>query len=140
MTRKTKKRRSRKTSFPLLKKVAQGLCNKYCRLRDTGGVGANCISCDRWFSHDELQGGHYRPVGVARIRYDEFNVNAQCSDCNLRLQGNGGPYRTRLVAKVGREEVDRLDAVPTDSYTWTRNDVEYVIEYYTKKLLELGVM
>lgn len=119
------------------KKGIQALANRYCRLRDTRGDGAACISCGQWFQHDYLQGGHFMPTTVSSIRFDERNIHAQCVTCNLYLHGNQAKYFAGLEQKLGREVVNELLEAPR-AYKWTRQELEDIGNYYKAKLKEIG--
>lgn len=74
-----------------------------------------CITCDKKFPVGErtnLHAGHFVSRGVYSTRWDEENVNAQCSGCNLR-QSHGdveviNQYEKKLELKYGKGTVDRI--------------------------------
>lgn len=75
--------------------------NKYIRLRD---AGKPCISCQKYIN--PLTAGHYIGVGAnCTLRFNEFNVNGQCSFCNGFLSGNPEQYRIHLINKIGIDKV-----------------------------------
>jgi hypothetical protein len=116
-------------SLPSLKATAQKLINKYCRLRD---IKDGCISCEKGASE---QGGHYLSVGAnSALRFDERNINGQCSSCNHFKSGNPIEYRIRLVQKIGREQVEWLEAHRKDIKKWSREELEEIIKTYRSKL------
>jgi hypothetical protein len=85
---------------------AQQAVNNYIRLRD---AGQGCISCGIYYS-TVWQAGHFISVGANRtIRYNEDNIHLQCVVCNLNMGGNVGPYRPRLIAKIGAKTVEWLE-------------------------------
>jgi hypothetical protein len=86
---------------------AQHAVNAYIRARDEGD---GCISCGITYS-TVWQAGHYIAVGAnSTLRYDKDNIHLQCVVCNLHKHGNVGPYRINLLAKIGQERVDTLEA------------------------------
>ena len=86
---------------------AQSEFNRFIRLRD---ALAPCISCLRFHS-GQYHAGHYRSVGSSpHLRFCENNVHKQCSACNNHLSGNILNYRKCLIAKIGLEAVERLEA------------------------------
>jgi hypothetical protein len=82
------------------------------RLRDHGKP---CVSCG---SQPELtmgsggrDAGHYRSRGaVSHLRFNLFNIHAQCINCNRFKSGNVQFYRLGLIKKIGLERVERLES------------------------------
>ncbi|NMZ09288.1 recombination protein NinG [Pseudomonas proteolytica] len=89
-------------------KEAQAVINRYVRLRD---AHLGCISCDkpaRWGG--QWHCSHFRSVGAAaHLRFNLWNMNKSCSQCNSHLSGNIMVYRPRLVQKIGAEKVAWLE-------------------------------
>lgn len=132
-----KRKKSTKQTLASLKKSVQTLANRYARERDCfGHGGAGCISCGQWFSFEDLDGGHYIPSTVSSTRFDERNINAQCHRCNRFLHANLRGYFRGLEAKLGRAELDRLEA-SAGPYKWTREELNELKAYYKQKLADL---
>ncbi|MGN8278138.1 recombination protein NinG [Pseudomonas sp. SMN5] len=89
-------------------KEAQAIINRYVRLRD---AHLGCISCDKPASWSgQWHCSHFRSVGAAaHLRFNLWNMNKSCSQCNAHLSGNIMVYRPRLVEKIGAEKVDWLE-------------------------------
>lgn len=126
----------KQTSLPKLKKKAEKVFNEYIRLRDQDKP---CISCNQFKS---LQAGHYYPVkGYDGLRYDEFNVNGECSGCNCFDEGHLIGYGDNLLNRIGRVEFDLLKLRAADykrkGYKFTRSELEGIIKTYTAKIKEL---
>lgn len=89
-------------------KEAQAVINRYVRLRD---AHLGCISCDKpatWGG--QWHCSHFRSVGAAaHLRFNLWNMNKSCSQCNAHLSGNIMVYRPRLVEKIGAEKVEWLE-------------------------------
>ena len=84
----------------------QRACNAYIRYRDEGEP---CISCGTR-STPSWQAGHFISVGSnPTIRYNEFNINKQCSKCNVFQGGNLLGYREGMIAKYGEEKTEWLE-------------------------------
>ena len=91
-------------------KRAQAAVNAWVRLRD---AGQPCISCGTTTA-DAWHAGHfYSTAARPDLRFDPANVHRQCAQCNLFLSGNLIAYRLNLPARIGQDEVDRLDGPPT---------------------------
>lgn len=91
---------------------AQQAFNAYIRARDQA-AGHLCISSGKpldW-SGNAVDAGHYRSVGSApHLRFDERNCHAQSKQDNRFLSGNAVDYRIGLIARIGQEAVDALEA------------------------------
>lgn len=91
---------------------AQQAFNEYVRTRDQA-AGYLCISSGKpldW-SGNAVDAGHYRSVGSApHLRFDERNCHAQSKQDNRFLSGNAVDYRIGLIARIGQEAVDALEA------------------------------
>ncbi|NWC11863.1 recombination protein NinG [Pseudomonas agarici] len=91
---------------------AQQVFNEYIRTRDRA-AGHSCISSGKpldW-SGNAVDAGHYRSVGSApHLRFDERNCHAQSKQDNRFLSGNAVDYRIGLIARIGQEAVDALEA------------------------------
>lgn len=112
---------------------AQTVFNKYIRLRD---AGLPCISCGR-NSGAKMNAGHYLSVGAhPELRFDEANCHIQCEHCNSYKSGNQAQYRPRLIAKVGQDEVDRLEG-PQRPLKLTIEEIQELIAKYKTKVKEL---
>jgi hypothetical protein len=117
----------------------QQLVQKYARLRDCGGMDgkANCISCNRLFKYEELDGGHFIPKTSSSVMFDERNINAQCRKCNRFLSGNSRHYSKGMVKKYGQATVDELESLEFTPRKWTTEEIYNLIEKY-KKLADLN--
>ena len=112
--------------LPKLLKKAEKVVNTWIRKRDEGG---KCISCD----NPGTQAGHYFPVGGhSALRFDERNINLQCSGCNLYKHGNQAHYRIGLVEKIGEDQVIELELIAKTQRIkkWTREELNQIIQKY----------
>ena len=116
-------------------KEAQAVINRYVRLRD---AHLGCISCDKpatWGG--QWHCSHFRSVGAAaHLRFNLWNMNKSCSQCNAHLSGNIMVYRPRLVEKIGAEKVEWLEC----NQDLVRHEVPYLKRLkavFTKKAKRL---
>lgn len=97
-----------------------------------------CISCDKpstWAG--QWHASHFKSVGSSpALRFDLANIHKSCSVCNNWLSGNIGPYRARLIAKIGQEEVDRLEG-PQEPQKWSIDDLKVIKAESREKLKQL---
>lgn len=121
-----------------LKGVLWTVFARYVRRRDQGG----CISCGRYKTYEELQGGHYAPVGGNDLElcFDETNVNGECEGCNGFDQMHLVFMRPRLIAKWGMKNVERIEKQRQMKRVVIWSELDYVkkIHYYYDKLKEIN--
>jgi hypothetical protein len=122
-----------KTKSQHLKEL-QTIFNKYIRLRD---IGLPCVSCG-----DRINGtphaSHFLSVGShPALRFNEFNVNSSCSQCNLHLHGNLVEYSLRLPDRIGQFNYDKLIASRGDRLQISIPEIEDLKLYYKNKIKEL---
>lgn len=121
-------------SIPQLIKIAERHFNAYIRRRDAQGDYFICISCSQQKHISMMHAGHYLSAGHnAKVRFDENNVNGQCSACNAHLHGNQARYRENLVRKIGADAVEMLEGISRMAHKWDRYSLVYIIETYKEK-------
>jgi hypothetical protein len=114
---------------------AQAVINRYVRLRD---AHLGCVSCDKPASWGgQWHCSHFRSVGAApHIRFNLWNMNKSCSQCNSHLSGNLAGYRPALIEKIGQARVDWLES----NQAVARHDIPYLKRLkavFSKKLRRL---
>ena len=134
----TKARKAAIKTIPQLIKDAQIVFNKYIRLRDQL-AGHACISSGRvldW-SGNGVDAGHFRSTGAAsHLRFNEDNCHAQSKMDNQYLAGNAVDYRIGLIARIGLERVESLEA-DNNVRKWGRDELVEIKEVYRAKLKQL---
>lgn len=93
---------------------AQTAFNAFIRARDSH-KSYPCICCGLPLGSGEVGGsfdcGHYRSVGSApHLRFDERNAHGQRKQCNRYGAGRAVDYRRGLIARIGLEAVESLEA------------------------------
>lgn len=134
----------KKKSLATLKGDLQKVFNTYIRLRDTkydkGTPYFICISCNQPKGLDQMNAGHFWPVGGHEaVRYDEDNVHGQCIHCN-NFASNGVvtmQYQTNLCKKIGQQRFDALAARRFNRSKMMAFEVELLIQQYTEKIEKL---
>ena len=131
---KVKKQPKIKTLEAKLKKVLY----PYIKRRD----GNTCISCGKTGLigglHGNWNAGHYIKAELCNIvtRYDERNINSQCSTCNLWKRGNTIAYRNAMLKKYGEQITNTLDREYHAPLPMNFNEREFllsVIEKYANR-------
>lgn len=117
---------------------AQQAFNAYIRARDQA-AGHLCISSGKpldW-GGNAVDAGHYRSVGSApHLRFDERNCHAQSKQDNRFLSGNAVDYRIGLIARIGQEAVDALEADQAPR-KYSLDQIKGIKAYYRAKTREL---
>jgi hypothetical protein len=131
-------------SLATLKNELQKVFNTFIRTRDTkydkGQPYFICISCNQPKGLDQMNAGHYWPVGGHEaVRFDEDNVHGQCIHCN-NFASNGMvtmKYAGNLLLKIGKERYNALALRRFNKSKLMRFELEYLIEDYKKKTKEI---
>ena len=119
-------------------KEAQIAFNAFIRTRDNGKP---CICCGKPLGAQQIGGGfdagHYRSIGSApHLRFDERNVHGQQKQCNRYGAGRAVDYRIGLIARIGLESVESLEADQTPK-KYTIAELRAIKAHYVAKLKEL---
>lgn len=81
--------------------------------------------------------GHYRSRGAAGwLRFNEDNCHSQAKKCNRYGSGRATEYRVGLIARIGLERVEALEANNTP-IKWTIIELKAIKATYTAKLKEV---
>lgn len=125
---------------PELKKEAQHAFNAYIRARDRQ-AGHACICCGKPLSWGVFGGavdaGHYRSTGSAdTLRFNEDNCHAQLAQCNRHGAGRAVDYRLGLIARIGLERVEALEAMNAPA-KWQRDELRAIRDTYRTKAAAL---
>ena len=118
-------------------KKAQTEFNKYIRLRD---ADLPCISCGKPLRKGNVDAGHlWSAGGHSNIRFNELNVNAQCSrPCNKDKSGDVNNYRLGFVKRYGADKLAELDLIANLERRFTKDELKELAEYYKQKCKELS--
>jgi len=118
-------------------KVTQIIFNKYIRLRDKGQV---CISCQKKLKEGNVDAGHmWSAGGHSNLRFNEFNVNAQCSrPCNKDKAGDINNYRLGFVERYGIEKLNEIDALAKIERKFSKEELKELIQIYKKKIKDIS--
>lgn len=135
----TRKRREAIKTIPDLIKEAQREFNAYIRARD---AGKPCICCNRPLGEGDVGGaydcGHFRSTGSApHLRFDERNAHAQRKACNRWGAGRAVDYRKGLLARIGAQAVEDLEAEAGHGHKWTREELIAIRDKYRALVKEM---
>ena len=124
--------------MPVLVKRAQAAFNAFIRARD---AGLPCIDCGKPMGPNRPGGavdaGHYLSRGsAAHLKFMEDNCHAQRKSCNRPGGATRLDYRNGLIARIGLERVEAIEA-DQESRNYTRHELIELAAYYRAKTREL---
>lgn len=115
-------------------------CHEYIRLRDKGKPCASCGS--PW--NEEFQAGHYfKAETYSGIRFHPWNINGQCVQCNIHLEGNFDGYSLLLPDRIGKEAFDELHRLAANykrneaTFKWDREELKAKRNYFKNQIKQL---
>lgn len=109
--------------------------SEYIRRR-SGGV---CFTCGYRAHWKKLQGAHYIPRSLSGfLFFDEVNVQACCTRCNMWLLGNTDEFNRRIIDLYGPEEIERLRRDKGKVKQWNIKELEALGGLYKEKLQGMG--
>jgi hypothetical protein len=112
-------------------KLAQQVFNKYINLRDNG---LPCVSCDKPINGRVNASHYFNANNHWNVRFNEFNVHSSCINCNQYLSGNLIEYRSRLINKIGIEQLTLLEAEANKTRKFTIDELKQIINKYKLKI------
>ena len=120
------KKPTRKTLITKLDKVF----SEYIRRRYAKKDIATCVTCGKKDHWKKLQAGHFMSRKHYATRWDEDNVEVQCSACNVFRYGE-----QYLFAKyLGAEKADMLLAKSRETVKFPDWEIQEMIELYKTKI------
>jgi hypothetical protein len=112
-------------------KLAQQVFNKWINLRDKG---LPCISCDKPINGRVNASHYFNANNHWNVRFNEFNVHSSCITCNQYLSGNLIEYRSRLINKIGIEQLTLLELEANKTRKFTIDELKQIINKYKLKI------
>lgn len=117
-----------KNSISSLKKKADKYFSLYVRHRDSRNGLVECITCGVEKPINQMQAGHFVSRRVNKLRFDEENVNAQCTGCNMFKQGEQYLYSKVLDMKYGDGTAEKLMSQRHQTHKFTVDELERIID------------
>ena len=78
-------------------------------------------------------GHHFSANGYPNVRFNEDNIHNQCIYCNQHNSGNLLEYRKGLIAKIGQERYDKLEAESKSKKSYTKEELKNIIKNFKEK-------
>lgn len=127
------KKPSRKNLIKKLDKVF----SQYIRRRFAVNEIAKCVTCGKQAHWKELQAGHFMSRKHYSTRYDETNVQVQCSGCNVFRYGEQYKFGRYLEEAYGEGTAEDLQNKSREITKFSDIRIKEMIEYYNKLLINL---
>jgi len=127
------KKPSRKNLIKKLDKVF----SQYIRRRFAVNEIAKCVTCGKQAHWKELQAGHFMSRKHYSTRYDETNVQVQCSGCNVFRYGEQYKFGRYLEEAYGEGTAEDLQNKSRQITKFSDIRIKEMIEYYNKLLTNL---
>ena len=123
------KKPSRKTIITKL----DNIFSQYIRLRYSKNEISECVTCGKQDHWKKLQAGHFVSRKHYATRWDEDNVQVQCSGCNVFRYGEQYLFSKYLGVDLSEELLIKSRKIQK----FSDNELLEMIELYTEKVNNL---
>ena len=123
----------KKTRSQVVKKL-DAVFSEYIRRRYARNEIATCVTCEKQDHWKKLQAGHFQSRKHYATRWDETNVQVQCSGCNVFRWGEQYKFSKWLDANKGEGTSEGLAEKANQIVKFTTKELEEMIEEYKEKL------
>ena len=123
------KKPARKTIITKL----DNIFSQYIRLRYSKNEISECVTCGKQDHWKKLQAGHFVSRKHYATRWDEDNVQVQCSGCNVFRYGEQYLFSKYLGVDLSEELLIKSRKIQK----FTDNELLEMIELYTEKVNNL---
>jgi hypothetical protein len=121
--KKTKEARERLLTRSDHIKLAQAAVNAFVRFRDRNKPCVSCGAMPEQKYGGSVDAGHYLSRGSRpNLRFNTFNIAAQCVKCNRWRSGEAASFRVELIRRIGLDRVERLES----DHKERKFDIEYL--------------
>jgi 5-methylcytosine-specific restriction endonuclease McrA len=123
------KKPTRKTIITKL----DNIFSQYIRLRYSKNEISECVTCGKQDHWKKLQAGHFVSRKHYATRWDEDNVQVQCSGCNVFRYGEQYLFSKYLGSDLSEELLIKSRKIQK----FTDNELLEMIDLYTEKVNNL---
>ena len=123
------KKPTRKTIITKL----DNIFSQYIRLRYSKNEISECVTCGKQDYWKKLQAGHFVSRKHYATRWDEDNVQVQCSGCNVFRYGEQYLFSKYLGSDLSEELLIKSRKIQK----FTDNELLEMIDLYTEKVNNL---
>lgn len=127
------KKPSRKSIVKKLDKVF----SQFIRRRFAVNEIARCVTCGKQAHWKELQAGHFMSRKHYSTRWDETNVQVQCSGCNVFRYGEQFKFGVYLEESYGEGTAKTMHNKSREIAKFSDIHLKELIKYYNKLLTNL---
>lgn len=125
------------TRSQLVKKL-DTVYSQYIRLKKSDKNGyCTCITCGGRFYWKDIQNGHYVSRGKYPTRWLDMNCHPQCMRDNVFLRGMYIEYTMFMIDTYGRDAVDALLKLSTETHKIPTAELKDKITYYKTEVSRL---
>lgn len=138
-----KKGKKKVVSIKQLKSKLVRVMHYYIRAKnayqgDDGKWYVKCVTCGGEVPFKMSQAGHYFAAGTfPGTRFEEWNINPQCSRCNRYFHGNLIEYTLYMQKKYSVMDFTLHKIQAEHGKDYTAEQLTWKIEFYQKKLAEI---
>jgi len=125
---------SKKPSRKLLVKKLDSIFSEYIRRRYAKDDIAECVTCGKQDHWKRLQAGHFMSRKHYATRWDETNVQVQCSGCNVFRYGEQYKFALYLGAIVSEDLLVKSREIKK----FSNFELVEMYESYKQKLKDLN--
>lgn len=124
----------KKTRSKVVKEL-DAVFSQYIRRRNAKNDIAECVTCGKKDHWKKLQAGHFQSRKHYSTRWDEDNVQVQCSGCNVFRYGEQWKFGKWLDNNIKKGLSEKLEIKSRQTVKFTMADLEEMIQKY-KYILE----
>jgi hypothetical protein len=120
------------TRSKVVKKL-DAVFSEYIRLRNADKNGnVTCFTCGKveYWKRKGMQAGHFQSRKHYATRWDEINVQVQCSGCNVFKYGEQYKFALNLDKQFGDGTAEELFIKAKEIVKFSTKELETLITYY----------
>jgi len=120
------------TRSKVVKKL-DAVFSEYIRLRNADNNGnVTCFTCGKveYWKRKGMQAGHFQSRKHYATRWDEINVQVQCSGCNVFKYGEQYKFALNLDKQFGDGTAEELFIKAKEIVKFSTKELETLITYY----------
>jgi len=124
------------TRSKVVKKL-DAVFSEYIRLRNADKNGnVTCFTCGKveYWKRKGMQAGHFQSRKHYATRWDEINVQVQCSGCNVFKYGEQYKFALNLDKKFGDGTAEELFIKAKEIVKFSTKELETLITYYKNQI------
>lgn len=124
------------TRSKVVKKL-DAVFSEYIRLRNADKNGnVTCFTCGKveYWKRKGMQAGHFQSRKHYATRWDEINVQVQCSGCNVFKYGEQYKFALNLDKQFGDGTAEELFIKAKEIVKFSTKELETLITYYKNQI------